>query len=188
MHNSGTQGDNLIQLVQYWTHGQKWCVASHTKLRFSCSVSFLLTLHLFSSDCYEALYFNHSHVLSVESATWSLTCLKFNNHISLLSLNNIKIRPLCLHARVIPVVHVLAVHYHPSVPASANSQLTYQVVTTLCLRNWKNCDRIWSSVNLSAWCRSSFVRPRHSVVIMTDVTSHYSVNCRWRGRWRLPEG
>jgi len=47
LHNSGTQGDNLIQLVEYWTHCQKWCVPSHTKLRFSCSVSFLLKLHLF---------------------------------------------------------------------------------------------------------------------------------------------
>ena len=141
-----------------------------------------------SSDCYEAIYFNHSHVLSVECAAWILTCLKFNNHISLVSLNDIKISPLCLHARVIPVVHVLAVHYHPSVPASTNFHLTYQVVTTLCLHNWKNYDRIWSSVNLSTWCRSSFGHPRHGVVIMNDVTSHYSIKCQLQGRWRLTEG
>jgi len=141
-----------------------------------------------SSECYEAIYFNHSRVLSVESATWSLTCLEFNNRISLVSLNDIKIRPLFLHARVIPVVHVLAVHYHPPVPASTNSQLTYQVVTTLCLPNWKNYDRIWSSVNLPTWCRSFFVRFRHSVLIMTDVTSHFSVNCWWQGRWSVTEG
>jgi hypothetical protein len=140
-----------------------------------------------SAACYGAIYFNHSHVLSVEFAAWRGTCLKFNSHISLVSLNDIKIRHLCLHARVILVVHVLAMHYHPSVPASPNSQLTYHVFTTFCLPNWKNYDRIWSSVNLSTCYRSSFGHPRHDVVNMTDVTSHRSINCRWQEKWRVRE-
>jgi hypothetical protein len=85
-------------------------------------------------------------------------------------------------------MHVLAVHYHLSIPASTNSQLTYQVVTTFCLPNLKNYDRIWSSVNLSTWCRSSFGHLRHDVVIVTDVTSHYSINCRLTKKVKVNRG
>jgi hypothetical protein len=85
----------------------------HKKIKFSvsCSVTFLLRFHLFVICLLRGNLFQPFSCY----VAWRLTYLKFNNHISLLSLNDIKIRLLCLHARVIPLVHVLAVHYRPSI-------------------------------------------------------------------------